>query len=198
MVFRCFCMSSLLCTVPACAVTGAWHPAVSGTGSSSSSAGWSQTSAPSPPAKHKVIAGLIQPLDPRMRKTGENRFKWPLTDVCKWLTEGKCEQSLLPEQPYVDRRVLLSFSVKQCLSSVTCPTAHWGLVKAAVSLPEPAAALSLSGLSASVTAAKNHWELCAAPPEPPAHTYTHTREVKWHTHSSVRTVNKTLAWLWYD
>lgn len=35
----------LMCTVPACAGIEAWHPEVSGTGSSNSSAGWTQTSA---------------------------------------------------------------------------------------------------------------------------------------------------------
>ncbi len=53
LISRCFCVSSLLFTVPACAATGAWHPTVSGTGSSSSSAGWTQTSAPSQPGKRK-------------------------------------------------------------------------------------------------------------------------------------------------
>lgn len=70
MVSTCYACPRLLFTVPACAVTEAWHPTVSGTGSSSSSAGWTPTSAPSPPGKHTVIVDLMLPLDNRGERAG--------------------------------------------------------------------------------------------------------------------------------
>lgn len=49
----------------------------------------------------------------------------------------------------------------------------------AASSPEPVAAPALSGLFALKAAATNHWELCAAPPEPPANIHTFISQYCW-------------------